>query len=233
MNFTKLILQRLWSHFLASMITRFLSITRVKLWFVPMFMIFSFVLTQELSASGGDTCCDCSCFNNVRKGLSVSLNAVSSALGIIADWQEKAGASSSVLKVANAATSGAAGILKFVNARFYDDYSYGKEGCHGQRFFHVTLSGLVITCNVASLVLSSLSVYSTSPSDIRAYNLASSLTNLGGMFFKSLDLWISPQPDTFKENYTRVPRVENRQESQKSSVEFGRVGPKIWIERRG
>ncbi len=130
----------------------------------------------------------------ISKITSLALNKGSAFLGAVANWEALNGESTRGVKIANASTSLVAAVFKGYNG--YWDWKNGKL----MGITHLTLNGLIITCNIASVALSIQSAATHDPNQTNIYNFASSLTNILGLCLKGVDLFISTSP--YKSNRT-------------------------------
>jgi len=125
----------------------------------------------------------------ISKATSAGLNAASVLLGSIAFWETTLNKTPTGSKIANACTSGAAGILKCINSLSDEDGNTGKLG-----IMHMLLNGAIVACNLTSVGLSIASVVTDDLDEKNLYNYISSVTNTSAMFLKGFDLWLSRSP---------------------------------------
>jgi hypothetical protein len=162
-----------------------------KRYFIFLFLMLLFLQNGTIDGF----CCDDPFSQKNRKIASAALNVASGIVGSIADYDIMVGNidSSNNLKIANACTSGLAGLLKIINWR-KDDYK-SQDGATGKTsFLHQSINTLVIGCNASSAVLSILSSSTHDVQQKHIYNFVSFLTNVGGIFLKGVELWFTQSP---------------------------------------
>ncbi|MCX7343405.1 MAG: hypothetical protein NT128_04600 [Proteobacteria bacterium] len=151
-----------------------------------------FIFLCVISLNFEAMCC-CADLNldgdNVKSKIaSLALNTGSAFLGAVANWEALNGESTRGVKIANASTSLVAAVFKGYNG--YWDWKNGKM----KGAAHLALNGLIVGCNIASVVLSIQSAATDDHNQANIYNFASSLTNILGLGLKAVDLFITTSP---------------------------------------